>query len=126
MKISNNWLKEYIDTDIKSEKIGEFLTDIGLEVEGIDPFESVKGSLEGIVVGKVLTCEKHPNADKLSKTTVDVGNGKILDIVCGAPNVAAGQTVPVAVVGTKIYDKTGSFFEIKKAIKNHIQANTVI
>lgn len=115
MKISNNWLKEYIKTELKTEKIGEYLTDIGLEVEGIEKFESVKGSLEGIVVGKVLTCEKHPNADKLSKTTVDVGNGKTLEIVCGAPNVAAGQTVPVAVVGTKIYAKDGSFFEIKEA-----------
>lgn len=115
MKISNNWLKDYIKTEIKSERIGEFLTDIGLEVEGIEKFESVKGSLEGIVVGKVLTCEKHPNADKLNKTTVDVGNGKVLNIVCGAPNVAEGQIVPVAVVGTKIYDKTGKFFEIKEA-----------
>lgn len=115
MKISNNWLKDYIKTELKSERIGEFLTDIGLEVEGIDKFESIKGSLKGIIVGKVLTCEKHPNADKLKKTTVDVGNGKILNIVCGAPNVEAGQTVPVAVVGTKIYDKTGNFFEIKEA-----------
>jgi len=115
MKISNNWLKEYIQTDLKPEKTGEYLTDIGLEVEGIEKFESIKGSLEGIVVGKVLTCEKHPNADKLKKTTVDVGNGKILNIVCGAPNVEAGQTVPVAVVGTKIYAKDGSFFEIKEA-----------
>lgn len=115
MKISSNWLKDYIKTELKTERIGEFLTDIGLEVEGIDKFESVKGSLEGIVVGKVLTCEKHPNADKLNKTTVDVGNGKVLNIVCGAPNVAEGQTVPVAVVGTKIYAKDGSFFEIKEA-----------
>lgn len=110
MKISNNWLKDFVKTELKTERIGEFLTDIGLEVEGIDKFESVRGSLEGIVVGKVLTCEKHPNADKLKKTTVDVGNGKVLNIVCGAPNVEAGQTVPVAVVGTKIYDKTGNFF----------------
>lgn len=115
MKISNNWLKDYIKTDLKTEKIGDYLTDIGLEVEGIDSFESVKGSLEGIVVGKVLTCEQHPNADKLKLTTVDVGNGKVLNIVCGAPNVAAGQTVPVAVVGTKIYTKDGSSFEIKEA-----------
>ena len=115
MKISNNWLKDYIKTDLSSEKIGAFLTDIGLEVEGIEKFESVRGSLEGIVVGKVLACEKHPNADKLNKTTVDVGNGKVLNIVCGAPNVAEGQIVPVAVVGTKIYDKTGKFFEIKEA-----------
>ena len=115
MKISNNWLKDYIKTDLSSEKIGAFLTDIGLEVEGIEKYESVKGSLEGIVVGNVLTCEQHPNADKLKITTVEVGSGKILNIVCGAPNVAAGQTVPVAVVGTKIYDKKGSFFEIAKA-----------
>ncbi len=114
MKISNNWLKEYIKTDLKTDKIGEYLTDIGLEVEGIDKFESIKGSLEGIIVGKVLTCEQHPNADKLKKTTVDVGNGKILNIVCGAPNVAAGQTVPVAVVGTMIH-KGSESFPIKEA-----------
>ncbi len=115
MKISNNWLKEFIKTVLKTEKVGEYLTDIGLEVEGIEKYESIRGSLEGIVVGKVLTCEKHPNADKLKLTTVDTGNGNILHIVCGAPNVEAGQTVPVAVVGTKIYDKTGNFFEIKEA-----------
>jgi phenylalanyl-tRNA synthetase beta chain len=114
MKISNNWLKDYIKTDLKPEKIGEYLTDIGLEVEGIDQFESVKGSLEGIVVGKVITCEQHPNADKLKKTRVDIGNGKILNIVCGAPNVAAGQTVPVAVVGTMIH-KGADSFAIKEA-----------
>lgn len=115
MKISNNWLKDYIKTELSTEKISAYLTDIGLEVEGVDKFESVKGSLAGIIVGKVLTCEKHPNADKLNKTTVDVGGGKILEIVCGAPNVAAGQTVPVAVVGTKIYAKDGTSFDIKKA-----------
>ena len=115
MKISNNWLKDYIKTELKSDKIGEYLTDIGLEVEGIEKYEAIKGSLEGIVVGKVLTCEQHPNADKLKKTTVDVGNGKILNIVCGALNVAAGQTVPVAVIGTKIYAKDGSSFAIKEA-----------
>ena len=114
MKISNNWLKQFITTDLKTEKIGEYLTDIGLEVEGIEKYESVKGSLEGIVVGKVLTCEQHPNADKLKKTTVDVGHGKILNIVCGAPNVAAGQIVPVAVVGTVIYNGNESF-TIQKA-----------
>lgn len=115
MKISNNWLKKYIQTDLKTEKIGEILTDIGLEVEGIEHFESVKGSLEGVIVGKVLTCEKHPNADKLKLTTVEIGKGEVLNIVCGAPNVAAGQVVPVAVVGTKIYAKDGSSFEIKEA-----------
>lgn len=115
MKISNNWLSDYIKTDLKTDKIGEYLTDIGLEVEGIEKFEAIKGSLAGIVVGKVLTCEQHPNADKLKKTTVDVGNGKILNIVCGAPNVAAGQTVPVAVEGTTIHTKDGGSFEIKEA-----------
>lgn len=115
MKISNNWLKDHISTDLASEKIGAFLTDIGLEVEGIEKYESVKGSLEGIVVGKVLTCEQHPNADKLKKTTVDIGAGQVLEIVCGAPNVAAGQTVPVAVVGTTLYDKAGNSFQISKA-----------
>ena len=115
MKISNNWLKDFISTDLNSDKISEYLTDIGLEVEGVEKFENIKGSLEGIVVGKVLSCEKHPNADKLNITTVDVGAENILQIVCGAPNVAAGQTVPVAVVGTKLYDKTGNSFEIKKA-----------
>lgn len=115
MKISNSWLKNYIKTELSAEKISIYLTDIGLEVEGIEKFENIKGGLEGIVIGKILTCEKHPNADKLSKTTVNIGNGKVLEIVCGAPNVVAGQTVPVAVVGTKIYTKDGNFFEIKKA-----------
>ncbi|SFI69674.1 phenylalanyl-tRNA synthetase beta subunit [Kaistella treverensis] len=114
MKISNNWLKDYISTDLKTEKIGEYLTDIGLEVEGIEQFESVKGSLQGIVVGKILTCEKHPNADKLKVTTVDIGSGTPLHIVCGAPNVAAGQTVPVATVGTTIY-KGGEKLVMKEA-----------
>lgn len=114
MKISNNWLKQYIKTDLNSEKIGAYLTDIGLEVEGIEKVESIKGSLEGIIIGKVITCEKHPNADKLSKTTVDVGNDNILSIVCGAPNVAEGQIVPVAVVGTTLYDKSGNHFTINK------------
>ncbi|WP_417429519.1 phenylalanine--tRNA ligase subunit beta [Halpernia sp.] len=115
MKISNNWLKDFISTELNTDKISEYLTDIGLEVEGVEKFENIKGSLEGIVVGKVLTCEKHPNADKLNITTVDVGAENILQIVCGAPNVAAGQTVPVALVGTKLYDKSGNSFEIKKA-----------
>jgi len=114
MKISNNWLKDYIKTDLTTEKIGAYLTDIGLEVEGITPYENIKGSLEGIIVGKVLTCEKHPNADKLSKTTINIGNGTILNIVCGAPNVAIGQTVAVATVGTTLYDKTGNPFTISK------------
>ena len=103
MKISYKSLKNYINIDIEPVKLGEILTDIGLEVEGIEEFESVKGGLEGLVIGEVKTCEKHPNADKLTVTTVDTGTGELLNIVCGAPNVAAGQKVVVATVGTKLY-----------------------
>ncbi|WP_339834896.1 phenylalanine--tRNA ligase subunit beta [uncultured Flavobacterium sp.] len=115
MRISYNWLKQFIKIDWKSEETAALLTDLGLEVEGVDKFESLKGGLEGIVVGHVLTCEKHPDADKLKITTVDLGDGKApVQIVCGAPNVAAGQKVPVATIGTKLYDKEGNSFEIKK------------
>ena len=115
MRISYNWLKQFIKIDWKSEEIAALLTDLGLEVEGVDKFESLKGGLEGIVVGHVLTCEKHPDADKLKITTVDLGDGNVpVQIVCGAPNVAAGQKVPVATIGTKLYDKEGNAFEIKK------------
>ena len=88
MKISNAWLRKFMSTEIKNEKVAEYLTDIGLEVEGVETFESIKGALKGIVVGKILTCEKHPNADKLKCTTVNIGS-EVLQIVCGAPNVAA-------------------------------------
>lgn len=115
MKISANWLKDFIKTDLKTDKISEYLTDIGLEVEGVDKFEALKGSLAGVVVGKVMTCEQHPNADKLKLTTVDIGSGTLLNIVCGAPNVAAGQTVPVAPIGTQLYFKDGKSLEIKEA-----------
>lgn len=114
MKIAYNWLKQFINTNWTAEQTGELLTELGLEVEGIHHFESVKGSLEGVLVGKVLTCEKHPNADKLSITTVDLGNGEPVQIVCGAKNVAVGQLVPVATIGTKLYDKEGNSFTIKK------------
>ena len=115
MRISYNWLKQFIKIDWKSEETAALLTDLGLEVEGVDKFESLKGGLEGIVVGHVLTCEKHPDADKLKITTVDLGDGNApVQIVCGAPNVAAGQKVPVATIGTKLYDKEGNAFEIKK------------
>ena len=115
MKISYNWLNSIIQTNLSPEKIGELLTGTGLEVENIEPYHSIKGGLIGIVVGKVLTCEKHPNADKLSITTVDIGNNEPLHIVCGAPNVAAGQKVLVATVGSLIYTKGGDCFEIKKS-----------
>ena len=115
MRISYNWLKQFIKTDWKSEETEVLLTDLGLEVEGIDKYESLKGGLEGVVVGHVLTCVQHPNADRLRITTVDLGNGnEPVQIVCGAPNVAAGQKVPVATIGTKLYDKEGNSFEIKK------------
>lgn len=114
MKISYNWLKQFIKTDWNSEETAALLTDLGLEVEGVEKYESLKGGLEGVVVGHVLTCVSHPNADKLSITTVDLGDGNPVQIVCGAPNVAAGQKVPVATIGTKLFDKEGNSFEIKK------------
>ncbi|WP_435254768.1 phenylalanine--tRNA ligase subunit beta [Tenacibaculum sp. A30] len=114
MKISYNWLKQFLQTDWEAEKTGELLTDLGLEVEGIEKVESIKGSLQGVVVGEVKTCIKHPNADKLKVTTVDLGNGSPVQIVCGAPNVDAGQKVPVATVGTMLYDEKGEGFKIKK------------
>lgn len=115
MRISYNWIKQFIKTDLKSEEIADILTDLGLEVEGVDAFESLKGGLQGVVVGHVLTCKKHPDADKLKITTVDLGDGNApVQIVCGAPNVAAGQKVPVATIGTKLFDKEGNAFEIKK------------
>lgn len=114
MKISYNWLKQFIKTDLTSEDTAAILTDLGLEVEGIEKFESLKGGLEGVVIGHVLTCVQHTNADKLKVTTVDIGTGTPIQIVCGASNVAAGQKVPVATIGTKLYDKDGASFEIKK------------
>lgn len=114
MKIAYNWLKQFIKTDWEAVKTGNLLTDLGLEIEGIETFESIKGGLQGIVVGEVITCEKHPNADKLSLTTVDLGDGKPVQIVCGAPNVAVGQKVPVATIGTVLYDESGKEFPIKK------------
>ena len=100
MKISYNWLKQFINIDWSADATAELLTDLGLEVEGIETFESLKGGLEGVVVGEVLTCEQHPNADRLKITTVNVGEESPLPIVCGAPNVAAGQKVLVATIGT--------------------------
>lgn len=114
MKISYNWLKEYIDINLPAEEAGKLLTDTGLEVEGIEEVESVKGGLKGVVIGEVLTCEKHPGADRLSVTTVNIGAEEPVQIVCGAPNVAAGQKVPVATVGCTLYSGDESF-QIKKS-----------
>ena len=112
MKISLNWLQQYIKLDLEVNQISEFLTDTGLEVEGIEEIESIKGGLKGIVIGEVLTCQQHSNADRLKVTTVNIGES-VLDIVCGAPNVAAGQKVLVATIGTVLYDGEESF-KIKK------------
>ena len=114
MKISYNWIKQFLKIDSTSEDVASMLTDLGLEVEIVEKYQSVKGGLEGVVVGHVLTCEKHPDADRLNITTVDLGTGTPVQIVCGASNVAAGQKVPVATIGTKLFDKDGIEFEIKK------------
>jgi phenylalanyl-tRNA synthetase beta chain len=114
MKISYNWLKQFIKIDWKSEETAALLTDLGLEVEVVEKYQSIKGALEGVVVGRVVSCIPHPNADRLKVTTVDLGDGNPIQIVCGAANVATGQKVAVATVGTILYDKDGNSFVIKK------------
>ena len=114
MKISNNWLQDYLKTDLSIDETSDLLTDIGLEVEGVENHESIKGGLIGIVIGKILTVEKHPDADRLNLTTVDVGEVDPLQIVCGAPNVAVNLKVPVATVGTWIHIGDDSF-KIKRS-----------
>lgn len=116
MKISYNWLKQFIQLEHKPEELGLILTDIGLEVESIEKVQSIPGGLEGLVIGKVITCEQHPNADRLRVTTVNVGDENDLkQIVCGAPNVQAGQTVVVATVGTFVHPLEGEPFKINKS-----------
>ena len=114
MKISYKWLREYVDTDLTPNELDELLTFSGLEIEGVEKVESIKGGLEHVVIAQVLTCEPHPDSDHLHLTTVDVGTGTPLNIVCGAPNVAAGQKVVCAQIGTKIYTSDTEFYEIKK------------
>lgn len=114
MQISYNWLKQFLKLDWEAEKTAELLTDLGLEVEGVSSFESVKGGLKGILVGEVLSCVKHPNADKLKLTTVDVGGDRPLQIVCGAPNVDKGQKVPVATIGTTLYSADGEAWTLRR------------
>lgn len=126
MKISYNWIKEFVDIDLPAEETAQILTDIGLEVEGLELFESVKGGLKGLVVGEVKSCEKHPDADKLKVCTVDVGGEEILTIVCGAPNVASGQKVIVATNGTTLYPLEGDSFKIKKAKIRGQESNGMI
>ena len=115
MEVSYNWLQAFIELTESPEEVGKLLTSTGLEVEGIEKIDAVPGGLEGIVLGEVLTCERHPDADKLNLTTVDVGTGTPLSIVCGAPNVAAGQRVVVALVGATLHPSSGESFVIKKA-----------
>ncbi len=115
MKISYNWLKDYLDFDLSPVRVGELLTDTGLEVEGIEEFDQVKGGLKGLVIGVVVSCEQHTNADRLKVTEINIGTDTNLPIVCGAPNVAKGQKVIVATVGAKLYPTEGEEFEIKKS-----------
>ncbi len=115
MKISYNWLKNYINTDLAPEKIADVLTDCGLEVDGFEKIQTIKGGLEGFVVGEILTKEKHPDADRLNLTMVNVGAEENLHIVCGASNVEVGQKVIVATINTTLYPKDGEAFKIKKS-----------
>ncbi|WP_340073610.1 phenylalanine--tRNA ligase subunit beta [Leptobacterium sp. I13] len=115
MKISYNWLKQFIRLEWNTEQVAELLTDLGLEVEGIIKYESIKGGVKDVVVGHVISCKKHPNADKLKVTRIDIGNDQIVQIVCGASNIKKNQKVPVATVGTVLYDHEGNPWEIKKA-----------
>ncbi|RNI29885.1 phenylalanine--tRNA ligase subunit beta [Rufibacter immobilis] len=115
MRISLDWLKTLISIDKPAQEVGKLLTDAGLEVEGIETFDVVPGGLQGMVIGEVLTCAKHPDADKLSVTTVDIGDAEPKHIVCGAPNVAAGQKVVIATVGATLYPAGGEPFQIKKS-----------
>ncbi len=125
MKISYSWLKEYIKTDKPVEEICDILTQTGLEVGGLEEVETVKGGMKGLVIGEVVTCEPHPNSDHLSKTTVNVGTDETLPIVCGAPNVAAGQKVVVATVGTTLYDGDNEFKIKKSKIRGEVSLGMI-
>ena len=126
MKISINWLKDYLETDHTPEEISEILTNLGLEVEKISDFESIKGGLKGVVAGKVLECDKHPNADRLKVTSIDIGGNEVFEIVCGAPNIEKGQIVPVATVGSKIYTNEGIEIKIKKSKIRGVVSNGMV
>lgn len=125
MKISYKWLKEYIDINLTPGELDEILTQTGLEVGGIEKYQSIKGGLEGLVIGEVKTCEKHPNSDHLSITSVDVNGEELLPIVCGAPNVAAGQKVVVATVGTVLYDGDESFTIKKSKLRGELSMGMI-
>jgi len=115
MNISFNWLKEFLNIDIDIEEVSNILTDIGLEVEGIDDFQEIKGGFKGLLVGEIVSCIKHPNADRLKLTTVNIGEESLLQIVCGAPNVKEGLIVVIATVGTTLYPLKGNEFKINKS-----------
>ncbi len=125
MKLSYNWLKTYIHIDLSPEQLSELLTSIGLEVGGMEQVESIKGGLKGLVTGQVLTCSPHPNSDHLSLTTVNIGNEEVLPIVCGAPNVAAGQKVVVATVGSVIYDGCQEYVIKKAKIRGEVSEGMI-
>ena len=125
MNISYKWLREYVDFDMTAQEVAAALTSIGLEVDGVEEVQSIKGGLEGIVIGEVLTCEPHPNSDHMHVCTVNLGTGEPEQIVCGAPNVAAGQKVVVATLGTKLYDGD-QCFTIKKSKLRGIESNGMI
>lgn len=125
MNISYNWLKEYVNFDLTPEQVAAALTSIGLETGEVEEVQSIKGGLEGLVIGKVLTCEPHPNSDHMHITTVDLGQGDPVQIVCGASNVAAGQKVVVATLGTKLYDGD-ECFTIKKSKLRGVESNGMI
>ena len=125
MNISYNWLKEYVNFDLTPDEVAAALTSIGLETGGVEEVQSIKGGLEGLVVGEVLTCEPHPNSDHMHVTTVNLGQGEPVQIVCGAPNVAAGQKVIVATLGTKLYDGD-QCFTIKKSKLRGVESNGMI
>src|SRR5215212_6919125 len=126
MTISYKWLSEYLPVTIEPERLSKILTSVGLEVEKMETFEEVKGGLKGLVIGEVLEAQQHPNADKLKLTKVNVGNGELLQIVCGAPNVAAGQKVIVATVGTTIYPLTGEPLTMKVAKIRGVESHGMI
>jgi phenylalanyl-tRNA synthetase beta chain len=126
MKISFNWLKQFVKTDKNATEIGEILTDLGLEVEHIYDYQSVKGGLIGVLIGEVIQCKKHPDADKLKVTLVNIGQENLLQIVCGAPNVGVGQKVAVATIGTILYDKEGKEWKINKGKIRGIESHGML
>ena len=126
MKISYNWLKEYLDFNLVPQDVAEILTNTGLEVESVEAFESVPGGLDGVVIGEIVECEKHPDADKLKVTKVNIGTGELLQIVCGAPNCRVGLKSPVAVIGTTLYPSSGDKLVIKKAKIRGVESQGMI